>query len=1276
MVKISEIARTSTFAWSSDSLPLLATGTVAGAVDANFNSSSLLEVWDTFPATEKGKPIFSAPVDHRFYALAWSKPFEGRPQGLLAGAFEDGSVEFWDAETLIKSKDLAKASVHKSHKHSGPVKSLQFNPLQDHVLVTGGAKGEIFIWDTKKFSEPFAPGVAMTPMDEVTSVSWNNSVSHIFASTGTGGYTSIWDLKSKREVLHLSYNGPTGRANFSHVAWHPTQSTKLVTASDSDSCPVILTWDLRNSNAPEQVLEGHKKGVLSLDWCKQDPELLISSGKDNTTFLWNPIQNKKLGEYPTTANWAFQTKFAPAAPDIFATASFDGKIIVQSLQDTSPPVLNKVSSNDDNVFWNQISTTETQQPIFEVQQAPQWLKRPSSVSFGFGSKLVLIKKDVSGKSIINIQKFISKGSTSSSASFEALKSSDYETLINNKVASTFVNESDKYDWEMLEKLSKSGKSEIFKQEISDTLPKKKESEAKKTESIDGAIAPEADDSFFANLGNGKTTTEDDEFKPSGSFKIFSDKASDSHKDLIKLVLNNKVGEAVSTCLEQGKLAEAFILALDSSDDVKQKVKNAYFKKNKNDQLARVLYNVSSKNISDIAENADVSNWKEIAAGIVAYTTDQSDFDAKITALGDRVLASNAKNQRDIAIKCYLAGNALDKIANIWLQELPAFETELLKSDNASGISSPADARLESLSNFVEKIATYRSICKITDIISGPSIEPISKTILEYTNIVAGFGEFELAEKFLQLLPAELAGIEKERIAKATGVFKAPVVATPVTATRTGTGRTSAYGRANIAPVVTPQPSLNKAFVPTPLPMPTGPNAPKTFVPSPLPPVHNAVPASNPYARAMGASNPYAPQTGQNSYNGSAPAPQVVSPPPLASAQSLKKDTEGWNDLPETFKPKAAPRRAVAGATISPAATSNPAMFQSNTAPGKKTFSAPPAVGPPKVGSRTPSQTLVPQQAIQSPRDSPATLNKRYAPPPVVNDPLQNGLNTPPIGGGFSIPQTTGSPALPPKKNPYAPSASSNPPFSPGSTPNHSQFARPPVSQGASFSAPSNTRTQSFPAPPPPKNPYAPSASVSSTQGIPKSGIAPPPPFGSTAAMPTQPGFNSIPPPPTGYAPPPGANSAGYAPPPQAGFGVPPPPPGANSANSAPPPPPAVPETKYPKGDRSHIPEKSEPIYSSLTKVHEAIKPNIPERYARHGQDMNQRLGFLFDHLNNDDLLSDESIGLLTKLSSALEARDFATASALNVEIATNHSDELGDWHTGVKRLITMAEAMY
>ncbi len=41
------IHRTSTFAWSPfPGLPLLATGTVSGALDASFSNDSQLEVWD------------------------------------------------------------------------------------------------------------------------------------------------------------------------------------------------------------------------------------------------------------------------------------------------------------------------------------------------------------------------------------------------------------------------------------------------------------------------------------------------------------------------------------------------------------------------------------------------------------------------------------------------------------------------------------------------------------------------------------------------------------------------------------------------------------------------------------------------------------------------------------------------------------------------------------------------------------------------------------------------------------------------------------------------------------------------------------------------------------------------------------------------------------------------------------------------------------------------------------------------------------------------------
>ncbi len=54
-MKLKEIHRTSTFAWSpSAALPLLATGTVAGALDESFSNESQLEIWapDFLDSTE------------------------------------------------------------------------------------------------------------------------------------------------------------------------------------------------------------------------------------------------------------------------------------------------------------------------------------------------------------------------------------------------------------------------------------------------------------------------------------------------------------------------------------------------------------------------------------------------------------------------------------------------------------------------------------------------------------------------------------------------------------------------------------------------------------------------------------------------------------------------------------------------------------------------------------------------------------------------------------------------------------------------------------------------------------------------------------------------------------------------------------------------------------------------------------------------------------------------------------------------------------------------
>jgi WD40 repeat protein len=86
----------------------------------------------------------------------------------------------------------------------------------------------------------------------------------------------------------------------SDVAWHPNDGLYLVTACDDDSRPVLRVWDLRSSTTtPLCELIGHTKGILSVDWCPHDPNLLVSCGKDSHTFVWDIQQGRAIAEVGT-----------------------------------------------------------------------------------------------------------------------------------------------------------------------------------------------------------------------------------------------------------------------------------------------------------------------------------------------------------------------------------------------------------------------------------------------------------------------------------------------------------------------------------------------------------------------------------------------------------------------------------------------------------------------------------------------------------------------------------------------------------------------------------------------------------------------------------------------------------------------------------------------------------------------------------------------------------------------------------------------------------------
>ncbi|WVF69534.1 hypothetical protein IAT40_004312 [Kwoniella sp. CBS 6097] len=378
-MKLKDISRTATFAWdqSSSSSPLLATGAVAGALDENFSNESQLEIWapdfgDSSGlrlggAGSDGKgPQGSITVNNRFNRLAWSAPSSTHSKGLIAAGLESGEVNLFDPERILSGASADDARIFKSEKHTGPVRGLDFNPIQKNLFLTGAVNAELYIYDLNNPNNaPVPPGPVSTKLNEITSLQWNPTVARVFAASSSSGYTSVWDLKAGKEIVSLQYGGGAAkgmetvggvaglqmgkRRGMSDVCWHPESATRLITASEDDESPIIMLWDLRNTRAPEKL--------------------------------------------PASNDWSFQTTWCPRNPDLLATASFDGHIGIHSLQTTSMPsqaseALPEAASADD-VFGalGQEEPASDTANVLSLKQPPKWLRRPVSATFGFGGLL-------------------------------------------------------------------------------------------------------------------------------------------------------------------------------------------------------------------------------------------------------------------------------------------------------------------------------------------------------------------------------------------------------------------------------------------------------------------------------------------------------------------------------------------------------------------------------------------------------------------------------------------------------------------------------------------------------------------------------------------------------------------------------------------------------------------------------------------------------------------------------------------------------------------------
>lgn len=1027
-------------------------------------------------------------------------------------------------------------------------------------------------------------------------------------------------------------------------------------------------------------MSGHEKGILSLSWCKQDADLLLSCGKDSRTIVWNPQSGEAIGEVinfplsyyntsdllfnklPAASNWAYQVEWCPRDPNILATASFDGSIGIHSLQSTNQEGATKAPANaTDDVFAP--SYHQNYETTLSLKQPPKWLKRPVGGAFAYGGTFVSFT-NLAGATgqhqsgsvhmhHIATEKSITKRANDLAEA--AKETSTLSSFATKKAADSASNAEDEASWKALSSLFNTGSRDelitllgFSKENIAERvaaaikklqgtptasakpLPAAEEASSEdaktpsektpseqeiviKTEpeepslseptssasSLFGDVAgtPQADAEadFFSSMGpipavprhmqiphvdprgessaaatqgSRSPSVAASEVNRSNTFRIYPEDESEVDQLVTQALVLGDFASAVELCLSTDRFADAILLAIKGGSDLLKKTQTAYFERTVSTQpYLRLYQSVVGNDLMDIVQNADLREWQEVFVILCTYAT-QEEFSTLTEQLGLRLefqgtlvktagaddAESKARLLRKNATLCYLAAGNLEKLLNIWLEEM----VEEQETYGSNIESAPKDASLytahaQSLQTFIEKVTVFRSAVKYRDIeLENPTssnavaesgartykLASLYDRYVEYADLLAAQGLLDLAVTYVLLTPKDYNSGEgtkspfyfgKERLLVAAGK-------------ETGTTTTSAAPAVPSKPAATPaaKPSAPRGVPPYGAPSypavtPAAPSAYPTYGGPPnnsyggsygmIQPIYG----QSPYGQSgpppsMIPAPPPAVNTGYTPPTSTAPTPSTTVPPPVPAA--LRRDIPGWNDPPN------APARRTPVPAASAAAITNPLP---NTSPVQNPYGQPHPAGP---------ASIPPPPRAGSANIPPPPRANAVPPPPKAG--------APPSTLGVAPPSLVTSQSQPSYGS--RPGSAANYEIRPPST-GPSRYAPPPRTDSAGLNEPPRTNM----APPPPKQGHF----APPPPPMARSPYAPPPGSGGDASV-SSPGSN-VPPPPRAGGPPivrsapsassPYAPSPSSQPPPSAATSQPPPPPAA----AAPPPKPVAPK---------------------------------------------------------------------------------------------------------------------
>lgn len=598
-----------------------------------------------------------------------------------------------------------------------------------------------------------------------------------------------------------------------------------------------------------------------------------------------------------------------------------------------------------------------------------------------------------------------------------------------------------------------------------------------------------DSSVAATIGSGPSSVASENLK-NNTFRIYPTDESETDGLVTKALVLGDFESAVSLCLSAERYADAILLAIKGGEDLLQRTQKAYFERRTTSYpYLRLFQSIVTNDLSDIVQNADLQEWQEIFVVLCTFAS-QEEFSNLAEQLGSRLefqsslmREGGAENEDDAlelrktATLTYLAAGRLERLLNIWIEEL-AEEEILLLDDQDQFSSSRYAAHAHALHTFIEKVTIFRDATKYVDgdLAQVPGEDAGAKTYklgalydryFEYADLLSAQGLVKEAVAFLKLTPADYIGSAldcagvRERLLMASGERKV----TPA-ASLAGTSRAAI--QPDPTPTIPPAP-FGYASYPPPVPaVPAQTYAPVQSI---------SQPSYDPYAIPAAARPMHPTSVPQSAQQQHLPPSRGPMPP---SAPPKRMPNGGWNDAPVMTNDRRAPSSLNLQKPLaivspfpnapSPRIASPPVPGPPHTAGHGQNAPLPPPPRPTSVQSRVAQRTMHPPPPSQArpPSGPPAHPQGMQPPSNRLLSPGQQHAPLPSVPGPYS-------PSMQPAQlQPPGPYARATPP--PGTLRGTGQplgpprpYATPPPGQAG----PPAPQPGPYAPQQPPQGPYAP-----------------------------------------------------------------------------------------------------------------------------------------------------------------------------------------------------------